>query len=223
MGDSPRNERGGKTVEEKRDDVEMGVLKAKDVATGEGSAEVGPSGSSDSCGEADCRICLLSDSVQNMVTPCACEGTLAFCHYDCLEQWVKESRSLNCEICNAPYVQPYKSRLSSAIPKTDANPSQRTNEAAAEVTAVDLSTVQWHYDQGGAAQAKKLWCRMILLTALTITLLYIILFVSNGRSNFSNWTVMILRVLSFVLPFYLLGRALIALRRYRQEREQEYN
>lgn len=65
--------------------------------------------------EADCRICLLMDKVENLVAPCGCDGSLKYAHYDCLEQWSIEARSLTCEICTEIYKQPYKNRLTSAL------------------------------------------------------------------------------------------------------------
>lgn len=182
--------------------------------------DAGPSKRSLESEEVDCRICLLSGDRDSMVAACGCEGTLEYCHYACLEQWAKESRSLTCEICNQPYREPYHSKLSAALTKSESN-QREGNDQNPEITNVELTNIQWHIGQNGAAQTKKLWCRMVLLAVFTIVVLYVILFVSEGR-NFSAWMQMGLRVLSFILPFYLVGRAVVALRRYRQEREFTY-
>lgn len=85
----------------------------------------GPSSRSVDAEEVDCRICLSSGRQQSMISACGCEGTLEFCHYKCLEQWAKESRSLTCEICNQPYREPHNKKLSTALSKIESNPRER--------------------------------------------------------------------------------------------------
>ena len=53
---------------------------------------------------ADCRICLEGPSDgRPLIVPCECAGTCKWVHRDCLEHWVLEKRSANCEVCKAPY------------------------------------------------------------------------------------------------------------------------
>ncbi|GMH34343.1 hypothetical protein BSKO_02177 [Bryopsis sp. KO-2023] len=167
---------------------------------------------------ADCRICLLTDDSDDMVAPCGCEGTLRFCHYKCLEQWAQESRALKCEICNQTYRQPYRARLMDTIAKAELSMQERRDAELAAQLGGEPALVQVPQENGSGSQAKKLWCRMLVVIALTITLLYVILFTLRAP-HFSSWTIMVLRILSFILPFYLVGRAIVALQRYRQERQ----
>lgn len=51
---------------------------------------------------ATCRICLQSDGT--LIEPCACKGSVAFIHSDCLEKWIKvKKNSTFCELCKTNY------------------------------------------------------------------------------------------------------------------------
>lgn len=40
---------------------------------------------------------------KDLIPPCACRGTLHWCHWRCLHRWYREKRSLLCELCRQPY------------------------------------------------------------------------------------------------------------------------
>ena len=47
-----------------------------------------------------CRICLgLGDSEEEMCSPCLCSGSVTYIHVTCLKEWIKEKRSIKCELC----------------------------------------------------------------------------------------------------------------------------
>ncbi|XKL68556.1 hypothetical protein PGB90_004047 [Kerria lacca] len=52
-----------------------------------------------------CRICRLSGykTKEELVSPCACKGTLAYIHRTCLEKWLKRSGTTYCELCRFTY------------------------------------------------------------------------------------------------------------------------
>lgn len=206
-------------------DLETGVeepvkLSATDAAAGEKKGVEGkalPPTSSKDDAEFDCRYCLLSDTPANLIAPCGCDGTLLWCHYKCLASWVREKRALTCEICGKPYAESIRAMLADTVAEAEKQEQERRDANLA---------AQLQGEGGGengrptlTRPAARLWCRVILLVILTIGLLYVVLFLSRGE-HFSFWTVMLLRVLSFVLPFYLVGRGIIAVQRYRQERGQ---
>lgn len=198
-------------------DLEMGLADGGDDPTTVEDGEGKTCQPSTSLGdvESDCRYCLLSDAPANLIAPCSCDGTLRWCHYKCLEHWVQEKRALICEICGQPYAESIRSELVHTVAQAEKLEQERRDAAlAAEL-------------EGGANQrtglptmdrpVARMWCRIIVLIVITFALLYVVLFLSKG-THFSFWTLMLLRVLSFVLPFYLIGRGIIALQRYRQER-----
>jgi len=198
------------------EDEEVAFARGKtgaDEAKGEG--KTCPPSTSDGDTEADCRICLLSNKLGNLITPCACDGTLKYCHYKCLKNWVKESRTLSCEICGQTYLEPFRTKLANTVARAEKLEQERRDAAlAAQLTGGGASD---NMLPAADRPAGRLWCRVILLILVTVGLLYVVLFLSKG-SHFSFWTVMLLRVLSFVVPFYLIGRGIMALQRYRQER-----
>ena len=51
-----------------------------------------------------CRICLeRGEPDQYMCLPCKCSGSIRYIHPDCLKEWIKESGSVECEICHSLY------------------------------------------------------------------------------------------------------------------------
>lgn len=54
-----------------------------------------------------CRICLDDDTIQNLISPCRCNGTSKYVHYTCLEQWrvnnANPDAQVKCMECNAQY------------------------------------------------------------------------------------------------------------------------
>ncbi|XP_060528073.1 uncharacterized protein LOC132703049 isoform X2 [Cylas formicarius] len=50
-----------------------------------------------------CRICHGGESMNELLTPCRCRGTVALVHLECLERWLKESNHSNCELCQHHY------------------------------------------------------------------------------------------------------------------------
>ncbi|KAJ8917157.1 hypothetical protein NQ315_012649 [Exocentrus adspersus] len=50
-----------------------------------------------------CRICHGGESMDDLLTPCRCRGTIALVHLKCLERWLKESNHSHCELCQHHY------------------------------------------------------------------------------------------------------------------------
>ncbi|XP_044590847.1 E3 ubiquitin-protein ligase MARCHF2-like [Cotesia glomerata] len=46
-----------------------------------------------------CRICHDDESLEQLVEPCECSGTVALMHISCLEKWLTTSNTRSCEIC----------------------------------------------------------------------------------------------------------------------------
>jgi len=47
-----------------------------------------------------CRFCLESDIIQNLISPCNCKGSVKYVHNDCLVKWT-EARPTTGHICNS--------------------------------------------------------------------------------------------------------------------------
>ncbi|XP_012672680.2 E3 ubiquitin-protein ligase MARCHF3 [Clupea harengus] len=53
------------------------------------------------CGdEPFCRICHEGGSVEELLSPCECSGSLAMVHRGCLEHWLTASNTSRCELCH---------------------------------------------------------------------------------------------------------------------------
>ena len=54
-----------------------------------------------------CRICFDEDSRANLVRPCACAGSIAYVHPQCLSSWIAHTESaaslVLCPQCKTPY------------------------------------------------------------------------------------------------------------------------
>ena len=57
----------------------------------------------------ECRICLETGDVLDLITPCNCKGTVSLVHEVCLQKWRDECRGTSeyyskCEICGESYI-----------------------------------------------------------------------------------------------------------------------
>jgi hypothetical protein len=50
---------------------------------------------------ADCRFCLETDNIKNLIAPCSCKGTFKYVHNKCLMNWYyhQPERALHCSAC----------------------------------------------------------------------------------------------------------------------------
>lgn len=59
-----------------------------------------------------CRICHDDDAAEPLISPCACKGTLNYCHASCLRCWLTEKvqnlKEPSCEICKSAYEVRYE-------------------------------------------------------------------------------------------------------------------
>lgn len=56
-----------------------------------------------------CRICyeINSSEINPLITPCKCDGSLKYIHYNCLNKWLLariHNNKYKCEICNGEYI-----------------------------------------------------------------------------------------------------------------------
>ena len=64
----------------------------------------------------ECRICgeTASSRSNPLISPCACRGTIAKVHVQCLQRWIEsrpDQHSLQCETCGVSYRVVYERRL----------------------------------------------------------------------------------------------------------------
>ncbi|KAM8889898.1 E3 ubiquitin-protein ligase MARCHF2-like [Synchiropus picturatus] len=51
-----------------------------------------------------CRICHEGASVEDLLSPCDCTGTLGTVHKSCLEKWLSSSNTSFCELCHREFI-----------------------------------------------------------------------------------------------------------------------
>lgn len=55
----------------------------------------------------ECRVCRGGpepEANRPLYAPCLCNGSIMYCHQDCLEEWLAHSKKDRCELCNMKYV-----------------------------------------------------------------------------------------------------------------------
>ncbi|EEB13582.1 membrane-associated RING finger protein, putative [Pediculus humanus corporis] len=57
-----------------------------------------------------CRICHEDGIKEELISPCACAGSVGLAHAKCIEQWLSSSNTTNCEICKYQYNISIKSK-----------------------------------------------------------------------------------------------------------------
>lgn len=152
----------------------------------------------------ECRICLLSEQADDLAAPCGCTGSVKYAHLACLRTWCAEKKSLVCELCGQEYAAAYREKLASAI----AQPQQ--------------SVVVLVQPPPSARQPPGSWlllcCHAILLLSLLVGVVYLAIFINTeGYEEF--WALFVWRVLTIIVPIYLLGRVAFVVyhrRRYAQ-------
>jgi hypothetical protein len=61
----------------------------------------------------ECRYCLETDVLKNLVAPCICKGSFQYVHQDCLMKWYTASpeKGLLCSACNTMLARKYTHTL----------------------------------------------------------------------------------------------------------------
>lgn len=50
-------------------------------------------------------MCPIIDVNEDACIPCSCQGSIKYVHTSCLEEWIKRSGAIECEICHEMYTQ----------------------------------------------------------------------------------------------------------------------
>lgn len=53
--------------------------------------------------EGECRICQEVEKVDQLMSPCICDGSIRYIHYNCLVKCIESKSSSFCEICHGKY------------------------------------------------------------------------------------------------------------------------
>jgi hypothetical protein len=68
-----------------------------------------------------CRFCLETDSLGNLISPCSCKGTFQYVHNECLLKWYSHAsdKALKCSVCQEEYEKAYDINLESIKPTSE--------------------------------------------------------------------------------------------------------
>lgn len=157
----------------------------------------------------ECRICLMTDE-DTLVNPCKCTGSLAYTHLNCLKAWVRERANVVCEICTSKYAD---SLLSVLEPEARAGEIERIARATAAAVRISASRERRdHSDEGcGRFAMVRALCFVIVIAVIGGLLLFLGLNSSN-----SLWAAILLRILAFTLPLFIVFKATTACLKFRR-------
>uniref|UniRef100_A0A0C9RQ51 TSA: Wollemia nobilis Ref_Wollemi_Transcript_3702_1026 transcribed RNA sequence n=1 Tax=Wollemia nobilis TaxID=56998 RepID=A0A0C9RQ51_9CONI len=178
----------------------------------------------------ECRICQEEDVDRSMDIPCACTGSMKYAHRKCVQRWCNEKGDTICEICQ----QAYKPGYTAPAPanangisidlsgpwgaQLDLNDPRILAMAAAERHFLEAE-----YDDYEAANASGAGCcRSVALIFMTLLLLRHALAITTagGEEDVLTFcTLFLLRAAGFLLPCYIMARAMNILQRRRQRQE----
>lgn len=165
-------------------------------------------------------MCLQTDDASEMVSPCSCAGSLGSVHLKCLKSWVRERASLECEICKSKYIE---SLLPVLEPEAEAGAAQRTarrDTAAAAIAAAAARHAAAQQDRGPVWKTRKFWMYLFFITAVLGAVVCLLLLLGM-RAGEELWAAIVLRVVAFGLPLFIIFRAMFACWQLRQiERQQ---
>ncbi|XP_022885187.1 uncharacterized protein LOC111401611 [Olea europaea var. sylvestris] len=183
----------------------------------------------------ECRICQEEDSVKNLEIPCACSGTLKYAHRKCVQHWCNEKGDIICEICHQPYQHGYTSSPhlhpdDTAVEISGGwtiagNPLDLHDPRLLAVAGTEHHVLEADYDEYVDSSASgAAFCRSATLILMALLLLRHTLTIGNGDSDNDDddifaFSIILLRVMGFLLPCYIAAWAISILQRRRQRQE----
>jgi hypothetical protein len=186
-------------------------------------------GKKQDCDVVECRICQEEDELANLDTPCACTGSVKYAHPKCVQRWSNEKGNAVCEICH----QPYKGYT--AVPRVQppANvglPLEFTDEWAlaagqrlGDPRLLQQYTLDMDYNEYEAHASTTAWCRSAALIFMALLLLrHALGMIAAGDDDDESpaiFTVFLLKAIGFILPCYIMARAISVAQRRRQQQD----
>ncbi|KAL2559492.1 RING/FYVE/PHD zinc finger superfamily protein [Forsythia ovata] len=188
-------------------------------------------------GVAECRICQEDDSLNNLESPCACNGSLKYAHRKCVQHWCNEKGDITCEICHQPYQPGY-----TAPPRPDTDettidirgvwqisgrPLDVHDPRLLEIAEAERQFFEAEYDDyNSASNGGAAFCRSAALILMALLLLRQALSVPDGEGDADGdgdastfFSLFLLRVAGFLLPCYIMIWAISILQQRRQRQE----
>ncbi|KAL2609917.1 hypothetical protein R1flu_028490 [Riccia fluitans] len=205
----------------------------------ESLAEIDPEalteGASVSGEMAECRICQEEDEVENLETPCVCSGSVKYAHRKCVQRWCNEKGDTICEICHQPYKSGYEAPprphpLDAITPELSGEwgiTGSHSLEHLSDPRLLAMAAAERHfidadYDEYVASDASGACWRWVLLILMAVLLVRQTLWMAAAGSDedvSTFFSLFVIRAAGFLLPCYIMARAMNTLQRRRQRQE----
>lgn len=185
--------------------------------------------------QAECRICQEEDDVNNLETPCACSGSVKYAHRKCVQRWCNEKGDTICEICHQPYKSGYEAPprppMVDSVPLEFGGEWGITGSTALELrdprllamAAAERSLLDAEYDEYTTANASGAACcrsAALILMALLLIRHALVMAAAGTEDDLSTFFLLfVLRAIGFILPCFIMARAMTLLQRRRQQQE----
>jgi len=161
--------------------------------------------------QGECRICLMSDDVGQLIEPCNCTGSVQHAHLKCLKLWVHEKAELRCEICKSMYKQSLLDELEPDLQigleeRNRCNERRRLRHLDGEegiITSDQLTAAYIRRQEQQHFNRRKMWIRALVITVPLTILVIMLLFLGMNASD-NAWAAILLRIIAFALPTFII-------------------
>ncbi|MCO5589213.1 hypothetical protein L7F22_043179 [Adiantum nelumboides] len=179
---------------------------------------------------AECRICQEEEDIDNLEKPCACTGSIKYAHRKCVQRWCNEKGDTVCEICQQSYKGGYTAPppppndVAIDFSSEEWNPhSMELHDARLlAVAAAQRRFLDAHYEEANSSSAACCGSAALILMALLLLRHAIAMAAASARTEEDAsmfFTLFILRAVGFLLPCYIMARAMNMLQRRNQRQE----
>ncbi|GAQ79941.1 Zinc finger RING-CH-type domain containing protein [Klebsormidium nitens] len=204
-------------------DGEKGPLLAESRSMEAGRGKVGESEL------IECRICQEEDELANLDTPCACTGSVKYAHPKCVQRWSNEKGDAVCEICHQPYkgytaVPRPPPQVSVALPLEFADDWALAGQRLSDPRLLHQYTLDVDYNEYEGHASTTAWCRSAALIFMALLLLrHALGMIAAGADDDDEtpaiFTVFLLKAIGFILPCYIMARAISVAQQRRQQQD----
>ncbi|CAN8254907.1 unnamed protein product [Cochlearia groenlandica] len=181
----------------------------------------------------ECRICQEEDTIKNLESPCACNGSLKYAHRKCVQRWCNEKSDTICEICHQPYQAGYTAPPPPPSVETIIHIGDDwengvsldfSNPRIRAMAAAERHFLEADYDEYSESNSSgAAFCRSAALILMALLLLRDALNLSTNSDDEDDptafFSLFLLRAAGFLLPCYIMAWAIGIIQRRRQRQE----
>ncbi|XP_031473579.1 uncharacterized protein LOC116246036 [Nymphaea colorata] len=167
----------------------------------------------------ECRICQEEEDRLNLEVPCGCSGSVKYAHRKCVQTWCNAKGNTVCEVCCQPYRSGYTANLHLGQEGRHIS-LDISDEYGGEMLSNEDDEEHFERDYRKAATG----CRSAAIMLMAVLLLRHALTVAaeHSRGDSALFCILVLvRAAGFLLPCYLMARAINILQYRRRQRNEE--